>query len=149
MITLGKAYGFFDCSASREAIQEKLPVIQRCIQAPSQLELSLSEMKEIKKARDLDVAKFIAYVDVANFIANRNIYATFPSQYAAEKKAAKPIAMTSLQYMLEATYIGATNEETANWVGDVINGIYMMYGNNMPFNVAIIAEIDGEFLFKE
>ena len=37
----GKAYAFFNCNASKEAIEREIPFIRKCAQTPNGLELSL------------------------------------------------------------------------------------------------------------
>ena len=39
----GKAYGFFDCNATKEEIKGEIPFIRKCVNTPNQLELSLTE----------------------------------------------------------------------------------------------------------
>lgn len=39
----GKAYGFFDCNATKEEIQGEIPFIRKCLNTPNELELILTE----------------------------------------------------------------------------------------------------------
>ncbi len=39
--SVGKAYGFFYCNASKQKIETELPTIRKMVRTPSQLELSL------------------------------------------------------------------------------------------------------------
>jgi len=41
--TQGKAYGFFDCDATKEEIQKEIPFIRKCVNTPNELELILTE----------------------------------------------------------------------------------------------------------
>jgi len=40
---VGKAYGLFDCNATKEKIEDKIPFIRDSVNTPNQLELSLME----------------------------------------------------------------------------------------------------------
>ncbi|MBI2124843.1 hypothetical protein HYT92_03560 [Candidatus Pacearchaeota archaeon] len=142
MEKIGRAYEFFDCKASKEEIESVLPFIRERVRTPSKLEISLKEVKELQRDKETDP-------DLLYFIGKNKIYPAFPSRFKAEMRNAKPIKMTDLRYAIEAAYPDATNEETANRLGDVMEGIYFKYGNNMPFNVAVVAKIGGEYMFKE
>ena len=139
---IGKAYAFFDCNASKGEIEAELPIIRSLSRTPSKLELSLKEVKNLGKNREVDS-------DLLKYVGEKEIYPTFPSRFKDLMETAKPIKMTDLKYMIEAKYPDGTNEDTANELGDVMSGIYAEYGNDEPFNVAVVAKIDGEFLFKE
>ena len=140
--SVGKAYGFFDCNASKEEIEVELSTIRKIDKIPSKLELSLMEVNDLEKSRAVDPG-------LLQFIRQNEIYATFPSKYKDLIKTAKPIKMTDLKYVIAAAYPNARNEEAANELGDVMNRIYRRYGNGEPFNVAIACKIDGEYLFKD
>lgn len=140
-IDVGKAYGFFDCNASKEEIETELPAIRKIARIPLSLELSLMEVENLERNRKVDP-------DLLQFIRENEIYATFPSKYRDQMKTAKPIKMTDLKYVIAAAYPNEINEEAANELGDVINGVYTIYGNGEPFNVAVVCKIDGEYLFK-
>ena len=43
MTDIGKAYGFFECIYSKEAIEKEVPAIRELVNTPSELELSLFE----------------------------------------------------------------------------------------------------------
>ncbi len=133
MKTIGKAYGFFDCNASKETIESELPTIRELACTPSNLELLLKEVKELKEDKQIDS-------NLLKFINENQIYPTFPSKFKDLMKTAKPIKMTDLKYVIEATYPNATNESAASELSDVMNYIYMEFGNKMPFNTAIICK---------
>ena len=87
--SLGKAYGFFDCSASKEAIESELPAVRIDTKTPKELELSLMEgMDQLRGLRgvlnDMDLLQIA-------------------------RKAKKD----GMRYVIEATYPCATNEKTS------------------------------------
>ena len=98
----GKAYAFFDCTAPREAIESELPTFRACAQTPSRLELSLIDGptnlwrdREFIPLGDMQLLRF-----------------------------AHRAAHTKLRYVLEATYPGASNRETAQEVNDLLYQVY-------------------------
>jgi hypothetical protein len=90
----GKAYAFFDCSASKEQIEAELPKIRECVRTPSNLELSLAE-------------------GVDRLKGDKRIMAL-----------AKEAKDSGMKYVLEAKYEGATNKQTADEVASVLNQAY-------------------------
>ena len=87
--------------------------------------------------------------DLLVFIKESEIYSTFPTKYKHLMKTAKPIKMKNLKYMLEATNPNATIEETGDALSQVMNSIYLKYGEGKPFNVAIPGKFDGRYVFYE
>lgn len=142
MKTIGKAYGFFDCNASKEKIESNLPSIRELACTPSNLELLLKEVKELKEDKQIDF-------NLLKFINENQIYPTFPSKLKDLMKTAKPIKMADLKYVIEAIYPNAISEAAASELSDVMNYIYMEFGNQMPFNTAIICKINRQYYFKE
>ena len=138
---MGQSYAFFDCKASKEAIQAELPALRRVARTPESLELSLNEVGELG-AVQVDEG-------LLRFIDQKGIYPTFPSNYRDQMKTAKPIKMRDLKYTIQANYPGANNEQAAMELSQVMNGIYSEFGNNEPFNVAIVGQADagGEYSF--
>ena len=53
MTNIGKAYGFFDCRASKEEIEAEIPTIRKLVQTPSELELSLMLNETFSGPKDL------------------------------------------------------------------------------------------------
>ena len=118
---IGKAYGFFDCSASKQEIEKTLPSIREAVATPAKLELSLIE-------------------DVENLKGPNKL--TSIAQEAKE---------SGLKYVLEASYIGATNRQTADELSAVLNQAYQspLYKNKEEFRGAIVYKEIGEFIFRE
>lgn len=117
----GKAYGFFYCRASKEEIETELPTICELAKTPSQLELSLVEGMDNVKGDK----KLIAIA----------------------KKAKKE----GINYMLQATCLNKTNEETADETACILNQAYQspLYNVNEPFVGKIVYEQDGRYIFKD
>jgi len=118
---VGKAYGFFYCGASKEAIQAKLPTIRAIVRTSDKLELSLIEgMDNIKGDKRL-------------------------TTLAQEAK------QDGLNYMLQATYPNGTNKDAADEVSSILNQAYQspLYRTKEPFKGAIVYEEKGEYLFRD
>ena len=119
--TVGKAYGFFYCDASKQEIETLLPTICEMAQTPSQLELSLIEGMD-------------------NITGDKSL-----TDLAQEAK------QSGINYMLQATYPHGTNEDTADEVATILNQAYQspLYKAEDRFNGAIVYEKDGKYVFSE
>ena len=120
-ITVVKAYGFFNCNASKETIEAELPAIRTLVKTPSELELKLIEGTENLKG---------------------------DSQLMSLAKEAKD---SGIKYVLEATYTGATNKQTANETAAVLNQAYQspLYKKGEQFCGDIIYKDNGNYNFME
>ena len=119
--SVGRAYGFFYCNASKQEIETELPTIREMVRTPSQLELSLIEgMDNIRGDKRL-------------------------TSLAQEAK------QSGLNYMLQATYPNGTHKDAADEVACILNQIYQspLYEAKEPFNGAIVYEEDGEYVFRD
>lgn len=117
----GKAYGFFNCRASKDEINAELPTIRDFSQTPSRLELKLKDdLKEINGDSDI---KAIAQV-------------------------AKDIG---INYVLEATYPGNTNRTTADELSGILNQAYqsLLYEDGENFKGQIYYKEDGSYISRE
>jgi hypothetical protein len=121
MEKIGKAYGFFDCNASKEEIEREIPTIRELVKTPSQLELSLVE-------------------GIANLKGNKK-FMTIVKE--AEK--------SRIRYVIEATYPNATNIQTADEVAGVLNQAYNtnLYKAGKEFFGKIIYKDRGRYIFRE
>ena len=119
--SVGRAYGFFYCNASKQEIETELPTIRELIGTPSQLELSLIE-------------------GMNNLEGDERLTAL-----AQEAK------QDGINYMLQATYPNGTNKGTANEVASILNQAYQspLYQTNEPFKGAIVYEEKGKYLFRD
>ena len=116
----GKAYGFFYCNASKEAIESELPTIRKLAKTPSKLELSLTEgMDNLKGDSKL-------------------------TSLAQEAK------QDGINYVLEATYSNASNKQTADEVAGILNQAYQspLYQDKAGFKGAIVYEDKGKYVFR-
>ena len=91
----GEAYAFFDCSASKENIEEEIVDIRRVIGTPGGLELSLTEG------------------------INPNIF-----NHPELRTIAQEAKDAQIRYVLGAKYNGATNKQTADELSSVLNQAY-------------------------
>ncbi len=67
------------------------------------------------------------------------------------KEERRPLAsIASMKYVLEANYRGASNEDTANELGDAVNLIHCEFNRDQGlFRGAVIYEKDGKYIFRE
>jgi hypothetical protein len=122
---IGKAYGFFDCRASKEEIETELPAIRESTKVPAELRLSLYEgmdgfMNDIKDDPEL--------VDLT-----------------------KRAETAGMRYVLDATLPCAGNETTADEVAAVLIQVYQtpFFRNREEFRGEIAYKQDGKYLFRE
>ena len=116
----GKAYGFFDCKASKEDIEDELPKIRDFVPSPSTLEISLIEGVERLKG-DSDLLSM-----------------------------ARKAKEQGMRYVMEATYPDATNRMAADELSAILNQAYqsLLYKQGEPFRGGIIYKEDGEYVFR-
>jgi len=120
---VGTAYGFFHCEASKQEIEETLPMIRKLGQIPSELELSLIEG-----------------VDKLHRQGDEKLTAL--AQNAPEK----------MNYVLQASYPNATNEKTAIVLNDIFVQAYLSDLNNVkerPFDADIAYKENGNYGFLD
>lgn len=118
--TVGEAYGFFYCSASKPEIEAEFPEIRKRVDTPSQLELSLIEgMDKVRGDNEL--------IDLA--------------------QEAKSIGMN---YMLHLRYPYGTNQDTADVAERILNQTYMstLYQEGARFRASIVYKEKGEYVFR-
>ncbi len=121
----GKAYGFFDCKASKKEIETELSTIRRLAKIPSELELSLTEL-----------------ADVSVFSLHGN-----PQLYSIVKDAKE----AKMGYYMEALYPNTTNKAAADEIATILNQTYQspLYKKGEPFKGEIVYEENGEYIFRE
>jgi len=120
----GKAYGFFDCSSSKEEIEAELPTIRHLAQTPSNLELFLTD--DIRKV-NCD-GKLLSIVNEA-----------------------KESGIPEYKYVMEAALPNATNEAVANELAQILNQAYQssLYKEGEKFRGDVMYEKDGKYVFRE
>ncbi len=138
---MAKAYSFFDLRVSKEELERELPNIRELAKIPSNLEILLTEVKDLKENK--------VDPDLLSFIRENGVHATFPSKYKHLMATSKPTKMANLRYILEANNHNGTVEDAGEELSYVTNQIYSRYGNGEPFTVAILGKIDGQYLIHE
>lgn len=119
--SVGRAYGFFYCNASKQEIETELPTIRELVRIPSQLELSLTEgMDNLKGDKRL-------------------------TALAQEAK------QDGINYVLQATHPNGTNKDTANEVASILNQAYQspLYQAKGPFRGAVVYKEKGRYVFRD
>lgn len=120
----GKAYGFFDCSASKEAIEAELPAVRIDTKTPKELELSLIEgMDQLRgELNDADLLSIV-------------------------RKAKED----GMKYVMKATYPGATNEKTSGELQALLintsNSLFCQ--TNEHIRGRFVYEEKGKYIFRE
>lgn len=135
---MGEAYAFFNCTAPRGQIERELPQIRQAVQAPNTLEISLSEVRELnREATDPKLLEVIGREEISS---------TYPSRLRHLMATAKPTRIQDLKYALHAKQTGATNEEVAEALVPVMNGIYLNYEAEKVFTGCIVGKSpEGEY----
>jgi len=120
-MTIGKAYGFFDCTYSKEKIEQELPKAKELAKTPSELELSLIEGTENLRG-DNDLMSI-----------------------------ARDAKRSGMKYVFEATYDGETNEKTADELEVILNMVYAspLFEKGEKFYGKVVYEDKGKYVFKE
>lgn len=140
MATYGKAYAFFDCNEPKEALAPDLSAMAEAEGLSSGLELSLSEVKELLQDGHEDR-------DLLKFVMAKTIIPTPPEKFRHLSSARKPVKLSDLKYIIEATLPGEPNEEAVFALLPVMNHLYFEFGGSKPFNVAVACKIGREYMF--
>lgn len=120
-MTIGKAYGLFNCRASKEEIEAELPSARNATQTPADLELRLSD--------DLD-----------DIDGDRNL-----------KTILEEAKKAGIRFALEATLPDGSNRDTANELSAVLDNTYKskLYSKGEPFTGQVIYEENGTYQYAE
>ena len=135
----GEAYAFFNCSASKEQIERELPFVRRASECSGGLEFSLREVNNLSEDKSTEPK--------LRDIQSTRIYSTYPSRHRALMATARPTRIGDLKYAIRARCSGKTSEETAQMLGDVVNGAYTIFDGGEVFTGAIVGRVDGEYGF--
>ena len=137
---VGKAYAFFDCDASKQKIEKFEPQIRSEAKTPKCLQMLLNEGISGLQL-DKTLAEQIQYPDDYRVMSSEGI----KQGYTEERR---PLA--SMKYVLVANYRGASNEDVANELGDVINVIHRKFNKDQGiFSGAVVYEKNGEYQLRE
>ncbi len=118
---MGKAYGFFDCRASKEEIEAELPRIRELSKTPSELELSLIE-------------------DMDNLKGDEELMSI-----------ARDATYQGIRWVLETMYPGVTNKEAADETVSILNQAYQtpLYEDEESFRGAVVYKEKDRYTFME
>jgi len=130
----GKAYAFFDCSASKAEIENELPKARHYAEVPSELELSLTEGTENLSA-DRETRRALEFAK--DYSLNR-----LPEDI---RKDAGPV---TYRYALTAKLPNATNQAAANKLNNIMNLLYgkQLYPPGEEFFGEIVYEDKGRYV---
>lgn len=116
----GKAYGFF-YYGGRESILEVLPEIRERTETPSELTLDLVEGVD-----NLNTENDSALVEIVQ---------------RAKRQ--------SMNHVLKATLTGMKNIRAANFLGNIMNGVYgKLYDKSEPFYAGIVYKRGEQYVFR-
>ena len=136
----GEAYAFFDCDASRLEIEKSESQIRSKAKTPKSLQMMLHEGIS---GLNLDEKLFV----LINFPDDYRVMSSerFKQEYEEERR---PLA--SMKYVLAANYRGASNEDAANELGDVMNVIHRMFNKYQSIlRGAVVYKKNGEYQLRE
>ena len=123
--SVGRAYGFFYCNASKHEIETELPIIRKLVKTPPQLELFL--------IKGMD-----------NVIGDSRL-----TSLAREAK------QDGINYVLQAICPDGTGKDTANEVASILNQAYQspLYESDesdAPFKAIVYEDEEtGEYVFRD
>jgi len=135
----GRAYVFMDLEASKKQVEDELPRAREVDKTPSQLEISVREVKELIADKTTDL-------DLVRCMHENEIFPSVPSSYSGSRSKIKQKRMSDLRYVLEAKYPGATNEQTSEAMNDIPNHLYNTFNKGRPFYAINISKApDGQY----
>jgi len=117
---IGRAYGFFHY-AGKDSIQEVLPQIREGTNTPPELTLDLVEGVD-----NLNTENDSALVEIVQQAKRQH-----------------------MSHVLKATLPGMGNRRTANFLGNVMNGVYTeLYDKSEPFYAGIVYKRGEQYVFR-
>ncbi|MFA5856258.1 MAG: hypothetical protein WC867_02800 [Candidatus Pacearchaeota archaeon] len=139
----GEAYSLFDCNVPKDEIEDylqgRLPLTDECLHdfpKPHELglELILDETKNLVRRRESDPK-------LLDFIAENQVYSIYPSAYKHLMSSATPVQLKDLKYIITARN-NQDNSDVAQKLTTIMNDVYLRFGENKPFTVAVIGKDD-------
>lgn len=120
---IGKAYGFFDCRASKSEIEAELPTIRKLTRIPSEVDFSLYPIEDTDNLG-------------------------WDSELTSISRDARN---AGIKYALEAAYPGETNRKTAKEVAAVLINTYQshLFDEGEPFRGEIVFEEKGKYITRD
>ena len=141
---MGKAIGFFDCKASKERLDAALPIIREDIGTPSALEHTLTEGVGILEGG----------FDLLTAYEKAKTQITYPDSlgfFGRIQKRTEIRTNTDLRYVITATLPNATNKETAQELGTILNQAFQstLYEEREHFRGGIAYQENGRYVLKQ
>jgi len=133
----GRAYAFFDCDATKQEIERAMPEIRESARTPEKLEFLLHE-NDGNLQLDRKLKQMVKTPRDSRILH---------SGFGVDSPEVTPLE--DLRYVLEAKYPNATNKETADELGDVMNYISYLNASNLIFNGKIAYEDGGRYVFRD
>lgn len=132
-----KTYGFFDCPASKEEIQDELNFICDDFQVPQSAGWSLKKVRELNHGPNL--SKFLRETTV------------IPKSSAESDRRLDPAKLIDFEYVLEFPCFINNRRYTVNLAGDILLQLYQsdLYNRGDPFRGAVVSENGGTFVLKD
>jgi len=122
----GTAYAFMDLDASIKQVRDELPRVLVAAQTPSELEVSVREVKDLINDRKIDSA-LVEYIRAVNVKPAGHF--NRPSK-----------KMSELKYVVEAKYPNAEDKQAAEQLTDVSNNLCYAFNYKKPFYAEIVAK---------
>ena len=118
---VGKAYGFFYYSGRTKNISGVLPNIRERTETPSELTLDLVEgVDNLDTKKDSELVKIVARAKQQH-----------------------------MSHVLKATLPGIGNRKAANFLGNIMNGLYTgLYNESEPFYAGIVYNRGEQYVFR-
>lgn len=120
-VPVGEAYAFFNCTASKDEIERKIPTIRNLTKTPNELELYLTEGTDSLKGN------------------------TELRQIAGEAREA------GIKYVMKANYPTGTNRQTADELSGILNQAYQspLFKEGEEFRGSIFYKEKGNYLSRD
>jgi hypothetical protein len=121
----GKAYAFFDCSSSKEQIDQEIPFIRELVQTPNELELSLMELTENTRTSPFSEPELSVLMREAR--------------------------EANIKYIMEATYPSHSHRKTADELSAILNQAYQspLYQEGEDFRGEVFYKENGRYVARE
>ncbi len=123
MPKIGRAYGFFNCNAEKEKVENEFSTVRELVRTPREMELYFSEdMDSLKNENDIDLTPIIEKAKEAG-----------------------------MRYVLKAEYPRATNRKTADNLAAILNQLYNtpLYSEGENFNGEIVYKKGCAYVFRD
>ena len=138
--SVGRAYAFFDCDASKEEVEKSMPDVRSEAKTHKGLQMLLHEGISGLQLDEM-LSEQIQFPDDYRVMSSERLN----QGYQEERR---PLA--SMKYALVGSCERVSNEDVANELDDVVNVIYRRFNIDQGlFRGAIVYEKDGEYCLRE